>query len=264
MKLNLTSEIVHRSTRCAPTLKFALETFVSLAANDDKAAVYSIVNNSRGVRICKRTGMRSRTYPNTYTDLDFFIDLLAIIRRFAGKNWRPKRIALQFWPPAGDAMAVQFPHTRFLFDQTSSWIELPRKLLTLPKHTDESADDPIFGNEAGAREVVEFVHALKRALRAHMSEGYPDVDLAAAVTRTSVRTLQRNLARAGLTYSKVVEFARFEVAAEMLLNPTIKIIEIAYALGYQDPSHFSRAFRRLAGQSPREFRVNRIGSPALR
>jgi AraC-like DNA-binding protein len=78
----------------------------------------------------------------------------------------------------------------------------------------------------------------------------------------SVRTLQRNLAKAGLTYSKVVEYARFEAAAEMLARPDLKIIDIAYSLGYEDPSHFSRAFRRMIGQSPREFRLKRLAKNA--
>jgi AraC-like DNA-binding protein len=61
-----------------------------------------------------------------------------------------------------------------------------------------------------------------------------------------------------VTYSKVVEYARFEAAAEMLTNPDLKIIDIAYTLGYQDPSHFSRAFRRVSGLSPRDFRLARL------
>jgi AraC-like DNA-binding protein len=34
----------------------------------------------------------------------------------------------------------------------------------------------------------------------------------------------------------------------------MKIIDIAYKLGYEDLSHFTRAFRHLAGLSPREYR----------
>jgi AraC-like DNA-binding protein len=41
--------------------------------------------------------------------------------------------------------------------------------------------------------------------------------------------------------------------------PDAKIIDVAYATGYADPAHLARAFRRMAGVTPREFREN---SPA--
>jgi AraC-like DNA-binding protein len=102
------------------------------------------------------------------------------------------------------------------------------------------------------------MYGLKRTLRENASEGFPDIAEAATIMCTSVRTLQRALSRAGVTYSKIVEYARFEAAAEMLTNPQLKIIDIAYALGYEDPSHFARAFRRVAGSSPRDFRLKRL------
>jgi hypothetical protein len=48
---------------------------------------------------------------------------------------------------------------------------------------------------------------------------------------------------------------RFWVSTEGLLeNPDVKLIEVAFELGYSDPAHFTRAFRRWAGVAPREFR----------
>jgi AraC-like DNA-binding protein len=65
------------------------------------------------------------------------------------------------------------------------------------------------------------------------------------------------LASAGTTYSDVVEAARFEVAADMLEDPDQKIIDVALAVGFDDPSHFARAFRRVSGLNPRQFRTSR-------
>jgi AraC-like DNA-binding protein len=103
-----------------------------------------------------------------------------------------------------------------------------------------------------------FIYAMKRKLRENAAGEYPDVDQAARIMGTSVRTLQRALSTAGVTYSKVVEHARLEAAAEMLINSKLRIIDIAYNLGYQDPSHFSRAFRRVSGRSPRDFRLAQL------
>lgn len=58
-----------------------------------------------------------------------------------------------------------------------------------------------------------------------------------------------------MSYSRVLDEARYQVACDMLANGDIKIGEIAFAAGYQNPPHFSRAFRRLAGLSPIEYRT---------
>lgn len=259
MKINPLNAAVQRSIRSAPTLRAALESFLRNLARENTTAVYSVTISSHNVRLCRMQYGSVCTAKNTYTDLDFFIDLQNIISAYAGDNWFPQHIASQLRRPVGRLQWVFFPNTRFIFGQKKSWLELPRRYLQLPRQTlDISRNTSLVRSarrEPAARDAANFIYGLKRTLIEHSSEGYPGIDSAANLMRTSVRTLQRHLAQAGLTYSKLVEYARFEVAAEMLANPNLKIIEIAYTLGYEDPSHFSRAFRRIAGQSPREFRL---------
>ena len=50
--------------------------------------------------------------------------------------------------------------------------------------------------------------------------------------------------------------ARFEVAAQLLRESDKQVIEVAYAVGYSDPSHFARAFKRLAGVSPKVYQAH--------
>jgi AraC-like DNA-binding protein len=40
-----------------------------------------------------------------------------------------------------------------------------------------------------------------------------------------------------------------------LADPKLAIFEVAFLLGYSEPSPFNRAFRRWTGQSPSEFRA---------
>ena len=70
----------------------------------------------------------------------------------------------------------------------------------------------------------------------------------------STRTLQRHLKQLWLSYSELVEQVRFEKASKLLRESDLKSLYIAFELGYTDPSHFSRAFKRLASMSPREYR----------
>jgi len=41
-----------------------------------------------------------------------------------------------------------------------------------------------------------------------------------------------------------------------LLNPNLRISEIAYDVGFQSLTQFNRTFKRVFGQSPSEFRTN--------
>ena len=253
-----------RSVAAASTLRAALEEFLFSLSRERAATLYSVVANGLNIRICRIYHKSDIADRILYTDLDFFIDLTAIIREFGGFRWSPRHISFQFYSPIGEIARLHFPNTRFLTNQPASWIELPRSFLKLPRQPTNSMNLNHLAatGTLGVGDLSGFVHKLTRTLRNHADDGYLDIDSAARLVCMSVRTLQRNLAKAGLTYSKVVEYARFEAAAEMLARPDLKIIDIAYSLGYEDPSHFSRAFRRMIGQSPREFRLKRLAKNA--
>ena len=86
-------------------------------------------------------------------------------------------------------------------------------------------------------------------------DGYPTIDRTAQLLGLSVRTLQRRLRDAGISYREVVQTCRFEQACGLLADSTLGVSEIASRLGYADPSSFSRFFLRLSGTSPRAYRA---------
>jgi len=89
--------------------------------------------------------------------------------------------------------------------------------------------------------------------------GHPTIDRAARRYGIPVRTLQRRLHEVGLSYSELVDEVRFEAACRLLDDPQARIADVAAALGFTDPSNFSRAFVRWTGLSPREYRRRRAG-----
>lgn len=70
----------------------------------------------------------------------------------------------------------------------------------------------------------------------------------------SSRTLQRQLALAGTSYSAIIDELRLHKARVMLRRGDFSIEQVADRLGYTDATNFSRAFRRWTGESPRHYR----------
>jgi AraC-like DNA-binding protein len=94
--------------------------------------------------------------------------------------------------------------------------------------------------------------------------GSPDIQVVAEAMGTTVRTLQRRLHGSGLTYGGVLQEVRYAAARHLLQNERRTIGEIALALGYSDHAHFTRAFLRWTGLTPRAFRLGRRPADDLR
>jgi AraC-like DNA-binding protein/ligand-binding sensor protein len=62
----------------------------------------------------------------------------------------------------------------------------------------------------------------------------------------------------GLTFTDYLGRVRVERAKNLLLNPNLRVSEIAYTVGFQSLTHFNRVFRRTTGEAPTAFRENGV------
>jgi AraC-like DNA-binding protein/ligand-binding sensor protein len=58
----------------------------------------------------------------------------------------------------------------------------------------------------------------------------------------------------GTTFTEFVSRTRVEKAKNLLLNPNLRVSEIAYEVGFQSLTHFNRVFKKIMGESPTEYR----------
>jgi len=98
------------------------------------------------------------------------------------------------------------------------------------------------------------VGPIREAIARRLAHGHPAIRDVASTVGLNVRTLQRRLAKAGVIYSQLVDEVRLRTAIRLLEDRDLKLAKIASALGYSDPAHFTRAFVRWTGMTPRAHR----------
>jgi len=58
----------------------------------------------------------------------------------------------------------------------------------------------------------------------------------------------------GINFTDYLSRVRTERAKNLLLNPNLRVSEIAYEVGFQSLTHFNRVFKRILGRSPTDYR----------
>jgi AraC-like DNA-binding protein len=87
-----------------------------------------------------------------------------------------------------------------------------------------------------------------------LSMGEPNQEIIANSLHMSSRNLQRKLKEETTSFRQLLDDVRKDLAKNYLASSQQSMIEIAYQLGFQDPSNFTRAFKRWFGLSPSVFR----------
>jgi AraC-like DNA-binding protein len=92
------------------------------------------------------------------------------------------------------------------------------------------------------------------------------MDLAQLARRLgmSPRTLQRKLKEANLSYTRLLDSVRREMAERYMADERLDLNDLAFLLGFSEQSAFQRAFRRWMGQSPGAWRRTRASGSAAK
>ncbi len=105
-----------------------------------------------------------------------------------------------------------------------------------------------------AKDKNEFINHLQSLLLSYLGAGKFNLDNLAELIDIKPRTLQRCLAKHQTSFSEILLSVKMQQAVNLIQQDSIKIIDIAYELGYQDPAHFTRAFKAWCQLSPTEYR----------
>ena len=192
-----------------------------------------------------------------------WLSLQAMVEAVRGRPVREARFDFAYRAPAHAERYRDHFHGEVRFERPETRVSLPAAWLALPS---PMADAAAFANataklEAQARRIEgeDFLLArLEQLLEAAGDAGIP-LASAAAQLRLSRRTLNRRLAESGTSYRERLEAHLQGRARVLLADPSLGIGEVAFRLGYEDPSNFGRACRRWFGRSPAALRRELTG-----
>jgi AraC-like DNA-binding protein len=232
--------------------RMRLDAFLRLVPTEQSALVVQLRQEPQGLRvICDLEAFRGHPVLVASEWLQVHA-VISIVRSVAERSWTPPEITFVSRDSPSYAALDEYGNTRILCGQPHTSVLVPEYLLSSPckgpelRHPTPSAPlDPA---------ALDFEDALRLLIRPYLGAGCPGIGEAAELAGMSPRSLQRKLAEHGHSYSGVVREARYELACGLLADPAVKIIDVAFAAGYEHPQHFARAFRQVAGVSPRAWR----------
>jgi len=242
--------------RPSPTLYHALITFCDLVDDVSSDAKFWLVKRDNETLFC-REGIKSIKLGRWPVEQYTLMVMLQLIRMGAGKDWQPDKVYLQTETATGFDETTVLNKAKIHIGQPYTAIAIPHSILCQPLQKTNQAKKYIHipNNEyLLCSSNTQFIDVMRYIVSTYLHGEYPEINIIADAIGLSSRTLQRRLTRAGTTYSDLIQQVRYGKARSLLKEDDIKLLDIAYELGYSDPAHFSRAFHRMAGVCPREFR----------
>lgn len=145
------------------------------------------------------------------------------------------------------------------FDAPTSRVRFDRSYLNL-RVVQTQATLSTFMKESPASLLVKYRNEdsisvqVRMRLRGLDPEQWPELDKLAKVLGMSYSTLQRRLQAEGISYQRLKDNLRRDMAINLLCRPDMTVMEVAALTGFQESSAFHRAFKKWTGVSPGAYR----------
>jgi AraC-like DNA-binding protein len=190
-------------------------------------------------------------------------EFVAISRGFSGMDWTPTEVQFEH-PPLGPSKAHQeFFRCPVKFGVERNAVGMESRLLRRPMPKGDPALSAYFQQQLegvlqkrGEAEPEELTEAVRRLVMRDARD-VPSLEEAAKQLSVSGRTLRRRLEAAGTSYQELVDEVRAAIAKRHLALRGLAVGEVAYLVGFSEPSAFHRAFKRWTGMTPQQFRTAR-------
>jgi len=188
--------------------------------------------------------------------------MLRIARAYCGAAWLPDRIDAACPDPGDGTSRSDLMQVPWRFDAVTNGLVFPASALSARRAAPPDAVAPLSSAEVLAeirqRQAETATDRVSAVLALRLLDGRTDIDGAARMAGVGRRSLQRQLDRDGTSYRALLDNVRMARARALVAETAMPLAEIAHLVGYSDPAHFTRAFRRHCGTPPSRLRRGRV------
>ncbi|HSQ62160.1 MAG TPA: AraC family transcriptional regulator [Polyangiaceae bacterium] len=144
------------------------------------------------------------------------------------------------------------PDTSVIFRPEDMALPLPKADAQLGAFLREMANQALRERAGGEPSSIDTI----REIVAHeLQKGVPSLSAVARRMATSERTLRRRLEESGTSFRALLDQTRADLARQYVRDMRLPLSEVAFMLGFSEPSAFHRAFKRWTDTTPALWRA---------
>jgi len=103
------------------------------------------------------------------------------------------------------------------------------------------------------------IRRAKEFIQEHQAEDISLGQVAKAVNTSTFYFCKMFKKMTGINFTDYLSRVRIEKSKNLLLNPNLRVSEIAFEVGFQSLTHFNRVFKKVLGQTPTDYRAQLLG-----
>ena len=186
-----------------------------------------------------------------------------VMRQLCGTGWRPDAVLLPRKRPADIRPYREHFAAPLRFDSIIAAVVFPERHLSqvvpdadplLHRLLSDNAEATVTGTDP-------MLHMdVRRTIRLLLAQHCSRSEVARRLGMHE-RTLGRRLQASGTTFQQLLDDTRLGMAQQLLRDTRVPVARVAAALGYGDPTVFTRAFARWTGRTPSRFRAELADGP---
>jgi AraC-like DNA-binding protein len=253
-------DVIDYVLRTAPTLRDALERLARYNRLVHSAAVFELIELPDRLRI--EHGFAVPGHAPSRHASEFTLSALIVMgSQISGTRVQASAVELPSPAPGDVTIYVDVFGVAPQFAAPRGAVELSREVLARPSPAADPMLSEVILRQANALLASlpdphdSFANRIRRIVSAQLAHGSVTLADVARELHMSERSVQRRLADDEQTFDAIVEELRRELALRYLRDKALAIGEVAYLLGYSEPSAFHRAFKRWTGSTPAEARA---------
>lgn len=185
--------------------------------------------------------------------------LVHMTKLLSGKTKYPLRVSMQYSRPADTKEYLRVLKTEPAFKQPRNYLVFRLRDLQVPvighnPQLNQMFKELLEKEIARTKQSATFSNEVRRVILQNFSSTVPQLTDVVTYLHVTPRTLQRKLQEEGTSFQHITESVKSELAIGLLKNRSLTVNEVAYRLGYAEPSVFRRAFKKWTGVSPKGYK----------